>query len=233
MSVDIDDDEKKFVSLFTQASMNGPLTVFDVGAHKGAYTAYFNQMASVSAKCHLFDPLPDMYAYCVDQFSGNASIAVNNIALGNMHGSSKFYRVDGGLSGSSCYYRREVFSRFQCSQIQVEMTSLDRYVAERDIAFIDLLKIDTEGSDLAVLQGAQNALADKKIGFIQFEYGGTWHDAGISIISATELLDNLGYQVYEFLSGVESFREIEFKSDDYQYRNLYACRKGQMPFALA
>jgi hypothetical protein len=93
--------------------------------------------------------------------------------------------------------------------------------------------IPSSRTDLAVLQGAQSALSDKKIGLIQFEYGGTWHDAGISIISATELLDNLGYRIYEFLADIESFREIEFKSDDYQYQNLYACRKGQMPFALA
>jgi hypothetical protein len=43
-------------------------------------------------------------------------------------------------------------------------------MAEAQLDHIDLLKIDTEGHDLAVLIGAEQALRDRKIRMIQFEF---------------------------------------------------------------
>ena len=53
---------------------------------------------------------------------------------------------------------------------EVCVTTVDDYVAANGIARIDLLKIDTEGFDLAVLRGARAALARRIIGAIHFEF---------------------------------------------------------------
>jgi hypothetical protein len=52
----------------------------------------------------------------------------------------------------------------------VRATTIDAFMAEEGLHDIDLLKIDTEGFDLAVLRGARDALARRAIKAIQFEF---------------------------------------------------------------
>ena len=50
---------------------------------------------------------------------------------------------------------------------RIEM--LDNFIREKKIEFIDILKIDVEGFEFEVLQGAKNTIKEKKINVIQFE----------------------------------------------------------------
>jgi len=53
--------------------------------------------------------------------------------------------------------------------IDVKATTLDRFCAEHSISRIDLLKTDTEGADLLVLQGAKGMLDRDSIDVIMAE----------------------------------------------------------------
>ena len=55
---------------------------------------------------------------------------------------------------------------------EINTTTLDEYVSINKIGEIDLLKIDVEGHELDVLNGAHKCLQENKIGCIQFEFGG-------------------------------------------------------------
>jgi hypothetical protein len=50
------------------------------------------------------------------------------------------------------------------------VTTLDNFCEARSISSIALLKLDVEGHELAVLEGARRMLGDA-IGMIQFEFG--------------------------------------------------------------
>jgi hypothetical protein len=52
----------------------------------------------------------------------------------------------------------------------VAVSTIDDFVVERGIDRIAFLKVDTEGFDLAVLRGAQKAIAEYRIEVIQFEF---------------------------------------------------------------
>ena len=52
----------------------------------------------------------------------------------------------------------------------VAIDTIDNFCQSHRISAIDILKIDTEGHDLSVLKGARNALCERKIGMIQFEF---------------------------------------------------------------
>ena len=51
------------------------------------------------------------------------------------------------------------------------MTTVDAYCAAEGIERVDYLKVDAEGHDLAVLQGAAGML-EVGVRFVQFEFGG-------------------------------------------------------------
>jgi len=48
--------------------------------------------------------------------------------------------------------------------------TLDDIAAKEGVEYIDFLKIDTEGHELAVLSGASRLLREHRIGYIQFEF---------------------------------------------------------------
>ena len=54
---------------------------------------------------------------------------------------------------------------------EVEVTTIDAFAAAKGIDGIDLLKVDAEGHDMAVLEGARDTLAERRITFVLVEVG--------------------------------------------------------------
>ena len=54
----------------------------------------------------------------------------------------------------------------------VAISTVDTIVAETSLPAIDLLKIDVEGHELAVLRGAAKSMQHGLIKLVQFEFGG-------------------------------------------------------------
>jgi hypothetical protein len=61
--------------------------------------------------------------------------------------------------------------------VSVVTTTVDEFCSSRGIEAVDLLKVDAEGHDLAVLEGAATMLREARIAFVQFEFGGGNIDA--------------------------------------------------------
>jgi FkbM family methyltransferase len=53
---------------------------------------------------------------------------------------------------------------------KIETTTIDTVVKERSIKTIDYLKIDTQGTELEILKGAEDSLKNKKIAVIKTEF---------------------------------------------------------------
>ena len=77
----------------------------------------------------------------------------------------------------------------------VATTTLDEYAGGAGLNDIALVKIDTEGHDLAVLRGAERLLAQQRIGVAQFEYNSRWIGARSYLYDAFNLLDPAGYRL--------------------------------------
>jgi len=54
--------------------------------------------------------------------------------------------------------------------VEVEVTTIDVYMAAQKISHVHLLKVDAEGHELAVLRGAAGAIASGGIDVVQFEF---------------------------------------------------------------
>jgi FkbM family methyltransferase len=67
----------------------------------------------------------------------------------------------------SSFYLQDDFIDDDLGVIEVPCKTIDGL----GLKYIDYLKIDTEGSEYKILNGCENSLKNKKISFIQFEYG--------------------------------------------------------------
>lgn len=132
-----------------------------------------------------------------------------------------------GWTELSSFYRRESVEK-SCNivphMLKVKTYDLDSFCQEYHISTIDFLKIDTEGSELDILKGAQQLLAAHKIKYIQFEYGGTYVDAKTTLKEVFTCLKSNNYLVFRIVPNVlikiNNWRD---SLETYNYSNYFAC----------
>ena len=150
-----------------------PNPVFvDVGGHVGTYTRWLlNQYPG--ANIHVFEPHPRTFARLA-RHEWPDHVTCHNLALSRAPGAriALFDRDDGPGSQQATLYPEvigEIYHRSP-TRVMVDVDSLDNVADTQGIDRIDLLKIDTEGHELAVLCGARRLLSEGRIGLIHFEF---------------------------------------------------------------
>lgn len=103
------------------------------------------------------------------------------------------------------------------------MQTLDRYCETADIAYIDFMKVDVEGHELEVFKGAMTLLRQKRIGMIQFEYGGCNIDARTLLKDFIEFFEALDYDLYKvFATELRRVPRYDQRLENFQYQNWVA-----------
>lgn len=134
--------------------------VVDIGAHIGRYTLMAARHAS---KVIAVEPEPSNYSILRAniELNGFSNVLTLPLALSNNRGIQKFYlATQGDTARSSLEKGWSTKGRFSPNQkaIEVESETLDALIARLDLTVIDLLKIDVEGHEVAVLKAASKAL---------------------------------------------------------------------------
>lgn len=139
----------------------------DVGTCEGSHLAVMARLAPKGVH-HAFEPLPHLFESLRARFSG-PNVRLHQVALSDTAGEADFqFVVDSpGYSGLS---RRPWYPEGvgQVRPIRVRTERLDA-VLPADLP-IALIKIDVEGAELAVLQGAEGTLA-RWSPVVLFEHG--------------------------------------------------------------
>lgn len=128
----------------------------DVGAHEGDFFQSFLAADLVSSAV-LFEPNPTN-ASCLRQKFPGARITIEEMAVAARCGSADFGYGDDTATGSLLKPVGCTPSATQNTQVAV--TSLDEYATRNGLLDrVNVLKIDTQGSDLQVLLGSEELLA--------------------------------------------------------------------------
>jgi len=179
---------KKFVS-------GGVL--MDVGANKGFYSReLLKQYANHVSELHVFEPSKDLTKRFLN--FNDPRVRVNNLALSNESGTAFLFKVSGNSGLNSLTKRRLDHINVHMNDVEeISAITLDEYVSKNNITHIDLLKIDVEGHELDVLNGASRFLQDNKIKCIQFEFGGCNIDTRVFFQDFWYLLvDRYAFKIY-------------------------------------
>lgn len=200
--------------------------VFDVGANKGNWSKQIHSIKP-GLRIYAFEPVPPTFSVLQQTLRGT-DVAAFNIALSDKDEQKTFYHYTNNsqIEELSSFYRRPEVEKglnIAVRPIQVQSRTLDSFCSEHAIERIDFLKIDAEGGELDVLAGAAALLARKRINVIQFEYGGTFQDARVTLRQAYDLLSRSGYQIYRIIpDGLVSIREWRESLENYRYSNYLA-----------
>jgi FkbM family methyltransferase len=110
-------------------------------------------------------------------------------------------------SGLSSLYKRKVFND-KYKQSMIPCLTLDKLCCDLNIDYIDYLKIDTEGEEFPILKGSSDLLKNKKIKYIQLEYGGTYDDANYNNLDVINFLKSYNYEL--IFTTVNYYNSIQF-----------------------
>jgi FkbM family methyltransferase len=162
-----------------RANQNGRAVVFDVGANVGDYSLLVNRLLP-SAHIYAFEPAAKTYAALVKAISkldGAGSIKTHNLGFSDSDGSVDLhsYTVEGEEASVLASVERrlptQVVDVANQSSESIRVQTIDSFCATEDIKTIDFLKLDVEGHEVAVLNGAGAMLRQGAIAMIQFEFG--------------------------------------------------------------
>lgn len=165
-------------ALLAERAVGRAAVICDVGANIGDWA---ERMAGRLAQAgltdfvlHCCEPAPDQRRRLearLQSLIGEGRAAADPRGLGARPGAASF-RITGADSGDSALAVGA--GADDGGAIAIEVTTLDRLAAERDYAELDLVKVDTEGNDFNVIQGAASLLDAGRIGVLQFEYNWRW-----------------------------------------------------------
>jgi FkbM family methyltransferase len=130
---------------------------FDVGGNIGFFSLLMAKAAS-KGSVHVFEPIPLNAAVVKTNCELNSfrHVCVNNVAVGSEEGVASF-----SISVDSAYSSMKATGRIAESQsINVPLIKLDHYITEHEITRVDIMKIDVEGAEGMVLDGAETLLRD-------------------------------------------------------------------------
>jgi FkbM family methyltransferase len=183
-------------------------TVIDVGAHKGAYLYWLRRAAGPAGRVLAFEPQPQLSEYLsrVAKQSGWKNVTVENLALSDRAGVLPLHipTVAGRTSPGARLGRKHAEDRGRCNtSFDVPVTTLDAYLYDSGISRVDFLKVDAEGHELAVFQGAERTLRTWRP-TILFECEGRLRDDG-DVRPVFDFLRDLGY-VGEYLDSATGIR---------------------------
>jgi len=161
--------EKTFLREFFKTRHND--IVLDVGANVGDYSRLILAL-NPHARVYAFEPHPRTYKVLANNLDG-LMVDAYNVAAGECDGILTLYdyEANDGSEHASLYKDTiEYLRHAKAVAHEVKVINLDKFLRGKNIESVSLLKIDTEGHELAVLKGAKHYISSGKIRAIHFEF---------------------------------------------------------------
>ena len=143
-----------FEDVYLQKTLKEGMNIIDIGANVGVYTVLAAEKVGKNGKVIAVEPEPKNYKRLIENINLNGfkNIIPQNIALTDHEGSERLYLSSS--SGSHSLSPKED----TISSIEVSLKTLDNLLEELNLKKIDIIKIDTEGSEIPILKGAEKTL---------------------------------------------------------------------------
>ena len=165
-------DFSKVISNIINNNSKKEIIVFDIGCFQGNFSRGLKKKIKEKVKFYLFDPNPNLnitdFEYIKLAFSNdkgykkyylNTFFPASGSSLNTIHVKDKLWNftrklVTGNLNK-------------QFKSFDVNTDTIDNFCRQKGIVYIDILKIDTEGSEIEVLEGAKEMLKKTNIVLIE------------------------------------------------------------------
>ena len=162
-------------------------TVIDVGAYVGMFSVKMSSRVGGDGKVFAVEPSQGNLTFLYRNIGHRHNVTCVPVALGASIGYGQLTKSD----ASPCH---QLTTRKDWGTEEVRIETMDGMVALLEIDKVDFIKIDAEGSELKVLQGATNTLRNNRLHLAIAAY----HDLDTGepeLPQVCELLEDAGFRV--------------------------------------
>lgn len=187
--------------MFSVANLLKPgMSFVDIGAHEGIFSLLAAVAVGPDGAVHAFEPSPRERARLAANITLNRleNVHVHPVALGETSHTATLLVSDAEHPGHNtlgAFSHRETTHAYS---VDVNVETLDRFVEQLAIERIDLMKLDVEGSESAVLKGAATTLNSFRPVLILEAQQTALERMGSSVEELLRLLASHGYRIETF-----------------------------------
>jgi FkbM family methyltransferase len=165
-------------TIFCKQSLKAGMTVFDIGANIGLYSLLFASLVGPEGNVHSFEPENRNFIRMKTNIALNlfSNVTINRSAVYSKSGTVYLNVFPDRVNSWHSIGNPQLADPENPKNImlplkteEVPAVSIDDYCHSLGIYHIDFLKIDVEGAELDVLQGASAFLEKGNISTIMFE----------------------------------------------------------------
>lgn len=193
---------------FVESLLRPGMTVLDIGAHHGLYTLLASRRVGPHGSVLAFEPSLRERNHLIRHLrvNGCRNVRVESVALGSAAGWSELFVVEDLETGCNCLRPPRVSQ--STIRMPVFLETMDNWLYRRGIDRVDFIKLDVEGAELGVLEGAARLLRrpDRPMILAEVEdlRTGVWGYAAREIVG---FLRQYGYAWFRFTD--KGLRPIE------------------------
>lgn len=197
------------------------LNIFDVGANIGDFLAVCRDILGDERRQYFcFEPSTVAFASLKTRVADMPDVRVVNAALADKPGEMPLFSdAPGSGLGSLSQRRLDHMGIEMIARETVKVLTLDAVADDLGLDRIHFLKLDVEGFELQCLRGAERLIAERRVDYIQFEFGGTNIDTRTYFQDFWYLLKDYSISriLRDGLVRVEQYLEIEemFQTQNY------------------
>lgn len=219
--------ESKFLEVFSKIHTGDKkIVALDVGANKGEYVKLvLDKCKSTPVQIFAFEPGHEQFKYLQSNYL-QSNVYVFNVACSEKSG-ERFFYMDGDTGEFSSLYPSVFKGNIKggLKKIKIKTVKLDDVIYQQKLKKINLLKIDTEGSEFEVLNGGRKAINSGTIEIIQFEFNSMNTSSRKFLKDFINLLES--YSFYRLLPNgiikVDSYNPLFWEV--FSFQNFVAVRK--------
>lgn len=151
-------DQYKILTLIKDGS-----NIIDVGCNIGIFSLFANKTFP-NSNIYSFEPNNITFKILkrtIDINNLNNNINIFNCALGDKEGNKKLRISKDALASGSAIADSQIVSEknyFSSESVNVNITTIDKFVIDKNIKKVDFIKIDSEGYEKNILLGAKNTI---------------------------------------------------------------------------
>ena len=166
----IPEAERLFVDRCLVGKPGESRTAFDIGANVGAFSCYIASLGPHTV--HAFEPIPETFCRFKTNLISNGLLSrcrLNCLAVGWRRDLVTFRIQEASPATNRMAVPADQRVSEATSTQVIAAIDLDGYCQSQGVEFIDFLKVDVEGMEPYVLQGARALLKERRIAAILIE----------------------------------------------------------------
>lgn len=218
--------ETEFILKFLKPGMN----FLDIGANIGYYSLLSARAVGLDGAVHAFEPEPGNFELLSKNISANKlkNIYPLNKAVSNKEEMKQLF-LSAANYGAHSFAEGNVPLGVEGS-VSVSTLRLDDYWREHGRGKIDFIKMDTQGAEGDILEGAEKVLEESSPVILMEFWPYGLRGFGREPQTVLSLLEKYGYVIRVFEDGktmeFKNFKDIICYADEHSYATLFCFKKS-------